>query len=105
MSRFSDNCVTFEVQRVHPNHCQYYQNENRDLTFSSINTNLSCDRSPLNMKTPKPMRLRASRFLTDRYAYRAQPNYLFELVAFAIIVVTAIWPIFLLANALATTLR
>ncbi len=57
------------------------------------------------MKTTKSMRVRASRFLTDRYAYRARPNYLFELVAFAIIVVTAIWPVFLLANALATTLR
>ncbi|MFZ0917610.1 MAG: hypothetical protein WAN04_12000 [Candidatus Udaeobacter sp.] len=53
------------------------------------------------MKTTKSMRLRASRFLTDRYAYRAQPDYLSELVAFAIIVVIAIWPVFLLA----TTLR
>ena len=57
------------------------------------------------MKTAKSMRVRASRFLTDRYAYRARPNYLFELVAFAIIVVIAIWPVFLLANAMATTLR
>ena len=51
------------------------------------------------------MRVRASRFLSDRYTYRAQPNYLSELVAFAIIVVIAIWPVFLLANAMATTLR
>ena len=57
------------------------------------------------MKTTKPMRVRASRFLSDRYAYRAQPNYVFELVAFAIIVVTAIWPVFLLANVMATTVR
>jgi hypothetical protein len=47
------------------------------------------------------MRVRASRFLSDRYAYRAQPDYLSELVAFAVIVVIAIWPVFLLA----TTLR
>jgi len=47
------------------------------------------------------MRVRASLFLSDRYAYRAQPDYLSELVAFAVIVVIAIWPVFLLA----TTLR
>jgi hypothetical protein len=58
-----------------------------------------------DMKTTKSMRVRASRFLSDRYAYRTQPNYLSELVAFAIIVVIAIWPVFLLANAMATTLR
>ena len=57
------------------------------------------------MKTTKSMRVRASRFLSDRYTYRAQPNYVSELVVFAIIVVIAIWPAFLLANAIATTLR
>jgi hypothetical protein len=57
------------------------------------------------MKTTKSMRVRVSRFLNDRYAYRAQPNYVSELVVFAIILVTAIWPVFLLANAMATTLR
>jgi L-lactate permease len=58
-----------------------------------------------DMKTTNSMRVRASRFLSDRYAHRAQPDYLSELVAFAIIVVIAIWPVFLLANAMATTLR
>ena len=58
-----------------------------------------------DMKTTKSMRFRASRFLSDRYAYRAQPDYLSELVAFAIIMVIAIWPVFLLANAMATPLR
>ncbi len=58
-----------------------------------------------DMKTTKSMRVRASRFFTDRYAYRAQPNYSSELVAFGIIVVTAIWPIFLLANAMAAAPR
>ena len=57
------------------------------------------------MKTTKSMRVRASRFLSDRYAYRTQPNYLSELAAFAVIVVIAMWPVFLLANAMATTLR
>ena len=47
------------------------------------------------------MRVRAARFLSDRYAYRAQPNYLSELVAFGIILLTAIWPVILLANAMA----
>jgi len=57
------------------------------------------------MESTNSIRIRASRFLTDRYAYRAKPNYVSELVTFAIIVVTAIWPIVLLANALVTTLR
>jgi hypothetical protein len=57
------------------------------------------------MKTTKSMHVRVSRFLSDRYAYRTKPNYLFEFVAFGIIVLTSVWPIFLLANALAATLR
>jgi hypothetical protein len=73
--------------------------------FHQLNTNLSCERSLVNMETKNSIRIRASRFLTDRYAYRAQPNYLSELVAFGVIVVTSVWPIVLLANALAVTLR
>ena len=57
------------------------------------------------MKPTTSMRSRASRFLTDRYAYRAQPGYLAELVAFGIVGVTAIWPILLLAKFLAATQR
>jgi hypothetical protein len=53
------------------------------------------------MKTMISTRTRASRFLSDRYAYREQPNYLPELVVFGIIVITATWPIFSLANAMA----
>jgi hypothetical protein len=45
------------------------------------------------------MRIRASRFVTDRYAYRERPNYLIELVAFGIVVITAILS---MANAMAT---
>jgi hypothetical protein len=57
------------------------------------------------MKSTTPTRIRLRRFITDRYAYRAQPNYSSELVAFAIIVLTVIWPIFALAGAMARTLR
>jgi hypothetical protein len=53
------------------------------------------------MKTMTSTRKRASRFLSDRYAYRERPNYLPELVVFGVIVITATWPIFSLANAMA----
>jgi hypothetical protein len=59
----------------------------------------------MNMETPNSMFVRASRFFSDRYAYRAQPDYLSELVAFGMIVFIAIWPIILLANALAASVR
>jgi len=58
-----------------------------------------------NMKTTNSIRIRASRFFRDRYAYRARPGYLSELVAFGLIVLTAIWPIILLANAMAAAPR
>ena len=51
------------------------------------------------------MRFRASRFFSDRYAYRTEPNYLSELVAFGMIVLIAIWPIILVANAMAVAPR
>ena len=54
------------------------------------------------MKTITLKRRRASHFFSDRYAYREQPSYLPELVGFGIIVITATWPIVLLANAIAT---
>ena len=57
------------------------------------------------MKKTTPTRIRVRRFITDRYAYRTQPNYLTELVAFGIIVLTATWPIFVLASAMAGTLK
>ena len=44
--------------------------------------------------TPTPMRVR--RFITDRYAYRAQPDYLSELITFGVIVFT-VWIIALAA--------
>ena len=54
------------------------------------------------MKTTKSLRVRASRFLSDRYAYRERPDYLIELVAFGIIVITVTLS---LADAMATSLR
>jgi hypothetical protein len=42
------------------------------------------------MKLTTSMRIRASRFLTDRYASRERPDYLIELVAFGIIVISAV---------------
>ena len=57
------------------------------------------------MEPTNSMGVRAARFLTDRYAYRTQPNYLSELVAFGIVVLIAVWPMFLLADVMALTLR
>jgi len=53
----------------------------------------------MNETTPRQIRLR--RFITDRYAYRAQPDYLSELITFGIIVLTAFWSMFVLASAMA----
>ena len=57
------------------------------------------------MKITTPTRILVRRFITDRYAYRAQPDYLSELVAFGIIVLTAFWPMFVLASTMAGKLR
>jgi len=57
------------------------------------------------MKSTTPTRICVRRFITDRYAYRTQPNYISELVVFGIIVLSAAWPVFLLAGAMAGTLR
>jgi hypothetical protein len=57
------------------------------------------------MKSTTPTRIRVRRFITDRYAYRTQPNYISELVVFGIIVLSAAWPVFVLAGAMAGTLR
>jgi hypothetical protein len=54
------------------------------------------------MKTNNPLRIRASRFFSDRYAYRERPDYLVELVAFGIILIAVTLS---LGNAVATTLR
>ena len=53
------------------------------------------------MKTRTSIRIRVSRFLSERYVQRERPNYFPELGLFGIIVIAAIWPILPLANALA----
>ena len=47
-----------------------------------------------------PMRVR--RFITDRYAYRAEPDYLSELITFGVIVLTVFWSMFALAGAMSS---
>ena len=59
----------------------------------------------MNMEPTNSMLFRASRFFSDRYAYRTQPGYFFELVAFGMIVFIAAWPIILLADAIAASVR
>jgi len=53
------------------------------------------------MKTRTSIRIRVSRFLSQRYIQREGPNYFPELGLFGILVITAIWPILPLASALA----
>ena len=66
------------------------------------NRHLISERSVVNMKTTNSLRVRASRFFSDRYAYRERPDYLVELVAFGIIVITVTLS---LANAMATAAK
>ena len=47
-----------------------------------------------------PLRLRAFRFLSERYAQRERPSVAAELILFAVIVLTATWPMFTLAHTL-----
>ena len=47
-------------------------------------------------------RLRAFRFLSDRYAQRERPSYAVELILFVLIVLTAAWPMFSLAHAMSS---
>jgi hypothetical protein len=53
------------------------------------------------MKTTTFARIRVSRFLRDRYAYRERPNYFAEFALLAIVMISAFWPMLLLANAMA----
>jgi len=59
----------------------------------------------MNMETANSLAVRVSRFFSDRYAYRTQPEYLSELVAFGMIVFIAVWPIILVAHAMAVSPR
>jgi hypothetical protein len=57
------------------------------------------------MKQTTPLRIKIRRFITDRYAYRTQPGYLFELLLFGIIMATAFLPLLFFADAVTGTLR
>jgi hypothetical protein len=47
-------------------------------------------------------RLRAFRFLSERFAQRDRPSYAAELILFVLIVLTATWPMFSLAHAMSS---
>ena len=57
------------------------------------------------MKSTTPTRIRVRRFITDRYAYRAQPDLLSELITLGVIVLTVFWSMLVLAGAMAGTLK
>lgn len=52
------------------------------------------------LDTKTSMRLRAFRFLSERYTQRERPSVAAEFILFALIVLTATWPMFTLAHAL-----
>jgi hypothetical protein len=64
-----------------------------------INTNPGNERSVTNVKLITSTLTRVRRFLTGRYRYKEQPEYLVELVAFGIIIIAALLS---LPNAMAT---
>jgi len=57
----------------------------------------------MNMETTNSLLVRVSRFFSDRYAYRTQPGYSSELVAFGMIVFISAWPIILVAHEMAVS--
>jgi hypothetical protein len=50
------------------------------------------------LNTTTPMRLRAFRFLSERYAQRERPSVAAEFVLFALIVLISTWPIVTLVH-------
>jgi hypothetical protein len=48
-----------------------------------------------------PLRLRAFRFVSERFAQRERPSVVAEYLLFAVISLTAFWPMFTLVQALA----
>ncbi len=51
------------------------------------------------------MRLRAFRFVSERFAHSERPGVVTEYLLFAVIAFTATWPMFILAHALALGLH
>jgi hypothetical protein len=55
------------------------------------------------MKATTSMRMRASRFLSERYRQRGRPGYFADLFLWGVIIITVvIWPLFPLAHAMET---
>jgi hypothetical protein len=52
------------------------------------------------MNKTTSLRLRAFRFLSERYYHRERPNYFAELLLFGLIIIIAVWPMFSLASAM-----
>jgi hypothetical protein len=52
------------------------------------------------LETKTSLRLRAFRFLSERYTQRERPSVIAEFVLFGIIVLTTTWPMLTLAHAL-----
>jgi hypothetical protein len=52
------------------------------------------------MNNMSSMRLRASRFLSERYQQRERPCYLTDLFLWALIVIIAAWPMVALVHAM-----
>jgi len=85
-----DNSVTFKAQHAGAKWCQFQWPHDRRV-------------ETMKNTTPTPIRIR--RFITDRYAYRARPDYLSELITFGVLVLTVFWSMFVLASAMAGTLK
>ena len=62
------------------------------LTLSSSNRNGQL------LMTKTPLRLRAFRFMSERYAQRERPGVIAEFVLFAVIVLTTSWPLVTLVH-------
>ena len=52
------------------------------------------------MNNMTSMRIRVSRFLSERYQQRERPGYFADLLLWGVIVIVAMWPMFVLAQAM-----
>ena len=52
------------------------------------------------LESKTSLRLRAFRFMSERYTQHERPSVAAEFILFAVIVLTATWPMFTLAHAL-----
>jgi hypothetical protein len=97
--------VKHNAQKCHAN-VTWVLESHRNVTFSAETRPFkSLSIVDMNTETTNSMLVRVSRFLSDRYAHRAQPGYLTELLAFGMIVFIAAWPIILAVHAMAVAPR